>query len=200
MGIVGVSHVQEPMGFHIAGMQYNADSTNTPATIYGDALPLGSRIYKWNGATYVSSEYHEYFDFDLLANVIGWDTEFSIDNGEGYWVSAPSAVDTFLNGNVPVDDAITNSIMAGFQICSYPYPVDCSITNLGFTPSLGDRIYAWNGTTYVLSEYHEYFDFDLLSNVIGWDNKAIQVSVGQGFWYMSTVETNWVVSRPFNLN
>ncbi len=199
MGIVGITHVQQNQGFYIAGMQYNSGQTNTPLTIYGDTLPLGSKVYKWNGTGYQPSEYTLVFDFDLLQDVEKWDADFSLDSGEGYWVEVPSATSSYLNGNVPVDDAITNSIAAGFQICSYPYPVDCAITNLGFTPSLGDKIYVWNGTGYQSSEYTLVFDFDLLQDVEKWDNETMVVKVGQGFWYESTVATNWIVQRPYSL-
>lgn len=198
--IIGVSHVQEPTGFHIAGMQYNADSTNTPASIYGDTLPFGSKIYRWSGNYYDSSEYNEFYDFDIFDYVVKWDVDFSLGDGEGYWVYAPLAVDTYLNGDVPLADAITNTISVGFQICSYPYPVDRVVTNLGFTPSYGDRIYVWNGTGYDYAEYNQFYDFDIFDYVVKWDNETLHLDVGQGFWYKSTVATNWVAQRPFSLN
>lgn len=200
MGIFGASHVQEPAGYHIAGMQYNPDATNTPSSVYGDSLAFGSKIYRWNGTGYESSEYNEFYDFEIFDYVVKWDVDFSLDRGDGYWVYAPSAVDTYLNGNVPVVDTVTNTISVGFQICSFPYPVDRVVTNLGFTPSYGDRIYVWNGANYESSEYNEFYDFEIFDYVVKWDNESLPVGVGQGFWYKSTVATNWVVQRPFSVD
>lgn len=200
IGIVGIMRVSEPAGFYIAGMPYNMSQTNTPDIIYADELPLGSKIYKWNGNIYEISEYNEFFDFELFEDVIKWSADYSLNTGEGYWVYTPSLVDTFLSGDVGVVEAVTNTINIGFQICAYPYPVDRVVTNLGFNPSLGDKIYVWNGTGYESSEYNEFFDFELFEDVIKWSDETLLLETGQGFWYSATAETDWIVQRPYSLD
>ncbi len=201
MGIVGVSRVQEPMGFHIAGMQYNSDATNTPESVYGDSLPFNSKIYKFEGgAGYQIATYGQVF-VPGVGLVTKWSSDLNLASGEGYWVEAPGAVDTHMYGDVPVADAITNSIVTGFQICSYPYPVDRAIADLGFTPTAGDQIFVWNSaeTGYEIISYGSVF-VPGTGLVTKWNNESVQIKVGQGFWYSSVVDTDWVVNRPFDTN
>ena len=199
VGIVGVSRYAQTNSYSIAAMQYNTGGTNTPESIYGNSLPLGSRVYKWSASGYDISEYNNSFDLDLMAFVEKWDTEFYFGRGEGYWVECPCDISIYLSGEVPVDAATTNVIDEGFQICAYPYPVDCAVTNMGFSPSLGDTVYVWNGSYYDISEYNNSFDLDLMSFVEKWDNEALMVRVGQGFWYESTISTNWIVQCPYGV-
>ena len=196
--ILGVSRLQQTMGYHIACMQYNNNATNTPSSIYGDTLPSGSKIYKWTGSGYQSATYGPVF-IPGSGLVTKWDADLSLDSGEGFWVYGAASIDTFLSGNVPVDDAITNSIASGFQICSYSYPVGRVVTNMGFSATSGDKIYVWNGTNYVTSSYGQVF-VPGQGLVVKWDNENLQVKVGQGFWYQSTATNTWVALRPFSLN
>jgi len=181
--------------YHISGMQFDNSPSNTPEIVYGDSLPLGSKIYAWNGSGYDISEYNEFWEPPNI--VTKWSSDPELGNGEGYWVEVPVSTNTVLSGDVPMDDAITNSIVAGFQICSYPYPVDRVVTNLGFTPALGDKIYVWNGSTYTFSEYNEFWE---PPNVVTKWNNVLTITAGVGFWYESSANTNWIVERPFVAN
>ena len=194
LGTFGFKKVAEPAGLHIAGMQFN-NVTNTPKTVYSDTLASGSKIYTWNGTGYSIALYGPVFDPET-GLVTKWDASPDLGNGDGYWVEASSAVDSTLSGDVPMDDAITNSIVVGLQLCSYPFPVDRVVTNLGFTPFSGDKIYAWNGTGYAISLYGPVFDPET-GLVTKWDDETLSVAVGEGFWYESGVNTNWIVAKPF---
>lgn len=197
LGTFGFSKVQEPAGFFISGMQFD-NETNTPTTVYGDSLPSGSQIYKWNGSSYSSASYGQVF-VPGTGLVTKWDADLDLGSGDGYWVQSPDAVDATLSGDVPVDAAITNSIIAGFQICSFPYPVDRVITNLGFTPTSGDQIYVWSGSGYASSSYGSVF-VPGTGLVTKWDNETLAIAVGEGFWYLSNVNTDWIVEKPYNLD
>ena len=164
--------------------------------MYGDELPSGSKIYKWTDEGYLSSTYGDVF-VPGTGVVTKWDSDLDLNSGEGYWIYTPSSVDAYLSGDVPLDDSITNSIVEGYQICSYPYPVDRVVTNLGFTPSSGDKIYVWDGSGYGSSTYGDVF-VPGSGVVTKWDNEDLQVGVGQGFWYYSTVAVEWVVERPYS--
>ena len=179
--------------YHISGMQFANAPSNTPEIVYGDTLPKGSKIYVWNGG-YIIVEYNDVFVIGE-GLVTKWDADPELENGQGYWVEVPSITNTVLSGTVPTDDAVTNSISIGLQLCSYPYPVDRVVTNLGFTPSKGDKIYDWSGG-YVITEYNDVF-------VIGeglvtkWDNETLPIALGEGFWYESVVNTNWIATKPY---
>ncbi len=182
-------------GYHISGMQFYADTNNTPDTLYSTNLPLNSMIYAWNGAGYDPATYKKVY-VSGQGFVTKWSDAPELPNGQGYWVDVPSAAEAVLSGTVPMDDAITNSIAAGFQICSFPYPVSCSITNLGFTPSEGDMIYVWDGDSYDPSTYKKVY-VSGQGFVTKWSNDAIELSPGEGFWYDSVANTNWIALRPY---
>ena len=196
--VVGFRKIDEPAGFHISGMQFNVTTNNSPETIYGDTLPSGSKIYKWTGSGYSSATYGPVF-VPGQGLVTKWNASLTLDQGEGYWVESPSAVDASFYGEVPLADTVTNSISAGFQLCSFPYPIDRVITNLGFTPISGDKIYVWNGSSYASSSYGQVF-VPGQGLVTKWNNETLSISVGEGFWYESGVNTNWVATRPFSLD
>jgi len=197
LGTFGFSRVAEPAGFHIAGMQFD-NTTNTPQTVYGDTLPSGSKVYSWNGSGYSSATYGPVF-VPGTGTVTKWNADLDLGNGDGYWVEAPGVVASTLSGDVPLDDSITNSIVAGFQLCSYPYPVDRVVTNLGFSPVSGDKIYVWDGSGYSSSSYGSVF-VPGTGTVIKWNNETLSIATGEGFWYESNANTNWIASRPFILN
>ena len=82
--------------------------------------------------------------------------------GDALWAQA-GGYDTnelFLIGEVLLELAITNSITNGFNLVSYPYPVELSIRDMGFEASVGDTISLWNGATYDTYEYKSFFELN----------------------------------------
>ncbi len=192
-----VGYVEDvcPSGFHISGMQFY-NETNTPETVYGDTLPKGSKVYMFNGTDYVTAEYTDVF-VPGTGLVTKWDTALDLSLGSGYWVDVPSTTNTILSGDVPLDDTITNSIIEGFQLLSYPYPTDRVVSNLGFSPAKNDKIYVFDGTDYKTSKYTDVF-VPGTGLVTKWDDETLAIPVGQGFWYETTNITSWIVNRPFD--
>jgi hypothetical protein len=108
-------------------------------------------------------------------------------------------MESTLSGTVPEEDAVTNSIVAGFQLCSFPYPVDRVVTNLGFSPVPGDKIYVWSGSGYESASYGPLVVIGV-GLVTKWDNETLAIPVGAGFWYESGENTAWIAERPYNLD
>lgn len=193
--IVGYNKdVSAAAGVHISGMQFD-NPTNNPTTVFGDQLPLGSKIYKWTGSGYQIAEYTSVF-VPFVGPTIKWDSDPTLGNADGFWVEVPSAATATLSGEVPSDDSITNSIAIGVSMLSYPYPVDRVVTNLGFNPTVGDKIYVWTGSGYTISEYTSVF-VPFVGPTIKWDNETLPVAVGQGFWYEAAGAQTWIVNKPF---
>ena len=173
-------------GFQILGTQFDTGD-NTPEGVFGAQLPLGSKVYVFDGTYQISTYTAGFFgapDF--------WDSALDIGQSTGYWVEVPAG--TFVSitsGEVYLEDSVTNNISTGFQLMSYPYPVERSVTQLGVAPTIGDKVYKFTGT-YEISTYTAGFfgapDF--------WDNDFL-LEVGEGFWYESVVDATWVATRPF---
>jgi len=193
--IVGYIKDNAPVGYHITGMQFD-NATNTPQTVYGNTLPKGSKVYKFNGSDYVTAQYTDVF-VPGTGLVTKWNASINLSLGDGYWLQVPGATNAILSGNVPMDASITNHISEGLQILSYPYPVDRVVTNLGFLPSKGDKIYVFNGNDYITSKYTDVF-VPGTGLVTKWNNETLAIPAGSGFWYETTNAPDWVTIRPFN--
>ena len=176
----------ENTSFQILGTQFDTGDS-TPAGVFGDQLPLGSKVYTFDGSYQISTYTEGFFGAPNF-----WSVESDIGGGVGYWLAVPEGTHTsIVSGEVPLDDSITNSIVAGFQMMSYPYPVERNVTQLGLAPQIGDKIYKFTDA-YEISTYTKGFfgapDF--------WSSDFL-LGVGEGFWYDSGVDTSWVVTRPF---
>lgn len=197
--IVGYNTEVSAGGFMISGMQFKADGGNTPTTVYGDSLPLQSRIYTWNAdiAEYEIVTYASLF-VPFVGPTTKWSGEPNLAIGEGYWVESAGAAESVLAGTVSSEAAITNSISAGFQMCSYPYPVERLVKNLGFTPTIGDRIYLWDAAIadYKIITYSSVF-VPFVGPVTKWSDENAPIAVGEGFWYEAMAPQEWVANKPF---
>jgi len=193
--IVGYVKAIHPSGRVIAAMQFN-NGTNTPETVYGDSLPLNSKIYVWNGSGYTIATYGQVF-VPGQGSVTKWDTNPLLEAGRAYWVETPSEVEAIISGDVLMDESIEIEIHEGLQLLTFPYPVERTITDLGFTPSIGDKLYVWNSETgYVIITYGPVF-VPGQGSVTKWDNESLTVKVGEGFWYSAVLDNTWSVAKPF---
>jgi hypothetical protein len=198
--IVGYNKDVSPASsFHIAGVQF-ATSGTSPTAVFGAQLPLGTKIYVFNGATYSTSTYITDYDDDFN-EIQRWDNDaIELGSAVGFWVqnTGASQAEAIISGNVPLELTISKAISTGFQLISYPYPVAQKVKDMEFTPTLGDKIYVFNGSTYNTATFIEDYDDDF--NLIQvWDNPDLTVQVGQGFWYEAEEPMQWVVNRPFSL-
>lgn len=186
--IVGYSKVESANGFVIVAQQFEG-SDASPTGLFGDTLPLGSKIYKFDPVSgYAVSEYATIF---LSGDA--WDTPLDLSDGS-FWVETSVVSENVFAGEVDLADAVTNNIVPGFSMLAYPYPVEVGIADLDITPTLGDKIYKFDPVSgYSVSEYASIF----LSGD-AWDTPLV-FAVGDGFWYESASLTDnvWIEARPF---
>lgn len=182
-------------GLKISALQFDTGTSNTPTSVYGDNLPKGSKMFLWNGSGYEIASYTDVF-VAFVGNVTKWDANPEFFIGDGYWIDSAGVSTSVLSGNVILSDSVTNGLIEGVNLVSYPYPVDRVITNLGFTPNKGDKIFIWNGTGYDIASYTDVF-VAFQGNVTKWDNETNSISVGQGFWYESVSNSTWIANKPF---
>ena len=191
--IVGYNKTVLKGGLQLLGMSF-IKTNATPETIFGDRLPVGSKVYLYNGDGYSIAEYTENFSGDLF-----WSGSFEIGQGVAYWVEVPAGTMTnLISGEVETADAVTNTVVPALQLFAFPYPVEMKVEDLGFTPTVGDKIYYYNETGgYNISEYTKNFSGDLF-----WSNSETMIPVGMGFWYESHASSNtvWIAKRPFSVD
>jgi hypothetical protein len=97
---------------------------------------------------------------------------------------------------VPLDDSVTNNLVPGLQLISYPYPVQVSISQMELNPTVGDKIYKYvpgSGYGGNIATFQSVFIGGTAWNV------DLTFDVGEGFWYESASAgtVQWVVNRPF---
>ncbi len=185
VNIVGYSKVETVNGLVMIAQQF--DGGSTPADLFGDTLPLGSRIYQFTTSGYNVSEYKSIF---LSGDA--WDTSLDLSAGS-FWVETSMVTTNIFSGEVPLADSITNNLVPGLSLVAYPYPVEVGVDDLGLIPELGDRIYQFTTSGYNVSEYKSVF----LSGD-AWDTPLV-FGVSDGFWYENSGEaTNvWIAVKAF---
>ncbi|MBU1909221.1 MAG: hypothetical protein KJ726_04160 [Verrucomicrobia bacterium] len=111
-----------------------------------------------------------------------------------------------VSGDVPADDIITNVLVPGFSLVSYPFSTAININNSGLTngksgksEGVADQATLWNSGT---AKYDTYW---LKSTDRKWYNLSgtlatnVYVGAGVGFFYRNrdSVNFNWVEARPY---
>ena len=109
-----------------------------------------------------------------------------------------SAVENIMSGEVPLADAVTNSVVAGLNLFAYPYPTEMEIQDLGFVPVVGDQIFLYDNIGgYVTVNYATTYPPPSYLPTPGWTSPTTKVPVGGGFWYKTDTATSWIATRPF---
>jgi hypothetical protein len=178
----------------INAAQFWVGAGNTTTEVYGDQLPVGSKVYVYvpgsgyggNIATYQS----------VFIGGTAWNLEQDLSPGVGHWVETPGAAPSITAGEVPLDDSVTNNLVPGLQLISYPYPVQVSISQMELNPTVGDKIYKYvpgSGYGGNIATFQSVFIGGTAWNV------DLTFDVGEGFWYESASAgtVQWVVNRPF---
>jgi hypothetical protein len=181
--VVGYINVPLATGYTFVANQLDLDGTGTNNSIYttvGTNLPTGTQIFAWNGATFNQSK--------LLASG-KWSANNSfftnaVNPGSGIFVDVPSATNITLVGSV-IQGTNTYPIVTGYQVVSPSGPIPGGIKTVqGYTPSVGDQVFVWNGTTFTQHKY-------LASG--NWSGGGEPVfSVGEAVFLDSVSNTNWV--------
>lgn len=185
--IVGYNKATTADGLVLKGTAFLVEDA-TPEGIFSDTLPVGSKIYTYSQASgYQIAEYKSGF-----GGVTAWDVALDLGQSAGYWVQTTGVYEPVVAGEVELADSVTNNISTGLQLLSYPYPVATSVEQLGFEPTVGDKIFTYSaGSGYQIAEFKSGF-----GGVTAWD-VDLPIGLGEGFWYQSQVDTTWVATRPF---
>lgn len=153
------------------------NTSNRVQDILGtNGVPDGTVALFFNGTHYISEEY---VDGD------GWiPGTNTIARGIGFWVRSPVGFDLFLTGEVPSETNTTVSLLTGYQLVSFPYPVETDITNsvLNTVAEDGDTILRFTGTNYVGAEFIE---------GDGWLPPDFKLKIGESYWYRSGGSKAW---------
>jgi hypothetical protein len=190
--IVGYINVPVPTGYSIVGNQLDLDGTgtnNTVTTVLGtNSVPVGLQVLTWNGSAFSIDS------FSILPRhtTPSWSNPtLPLNPGTGFFVYNPGTVTNITEvGNVIVG---TNSnpqlVSAGYSLLGAVSPVGGDlVTNLDYTPSIGDQVLTYGSSGYSISTY------SILPRhtTPSWSPGVPQISVGQGF-FLSTTNTspNW---------
>jgi hypothetical protein len=201
--IVGYNKLKSTAGLQMGGVQFLNNDGNSIESIFGDQYPLGTKIFVYEeGVGYKGVTYKTIYPSPSYQATNVWSgVVTNALPSVGFWVQMPdaaAAVTNVIAGDVPLSDAVTNAVVNGLNLFSYPYPVAVEVQNLGFTPSLGDQVFVYiNGTGYVGSLYKITYPAPDYTPVIAWSNPTLEIPVGSGFWYQTTNTTTWIAVKPF---
>jgi hypothetical protein len=186
--IVGYVNLTLTNGYNLVANQLDYDGTgtnNTLVTCIGTNLPNGTQAYAYVAGSYVFATYS--------ASAQKWSGNTNACNaalsvGHGLFIKIPSSAtypQTLTEvGNVIIGTNV-NNIAAGYQLCSYAFPISGSIqTGLNYTPTHGDRVYVYNPVT-------ASYTFSTFNSGTTWVGGAPNLSVGQAVFLQAAANTNW---------
>jgi hypothetical protein len=175
---VGYVNVNAPAGFSLISNPLDT-ADNSFSSLFGDTLPVGTTIYKWDNATsqFVSSTY------------LGiWSPDGTLDPGEGAFINLGAPATLTFVGEVMQGD-LSNPIPAGFSLASSQVPQEASLDSLGFPADVGDTIFFWDNAT---SQYTS-------TTYLGvWSPSDPTPAVGESFFVSTGAAKDW--TRTFSVN
>jgi hypothetical protein len=193
-----VGYVNQPLqvGFNMVANPLDFQGVSAPdnvTNVMGQTLPVGTRVYVWNGATYEISSFAK----NKAGTATNWSPVIMMDPGRGAWVQIPAGTaqtNTF-TGEVKQGTLSNTNIPGGggYSMLGSIAPVGGFInTNLLYDGGANDRIFKWtnNGTS------SGYSIFSYAKNKAGtatnWTPVVPQISVAEGFWLQSSAGQTWV--------
>jgi hypothetical protein len=193
--VVGYVNLPLHEGFNLVANQLDLDSTgtnNTIVNVFSNNLPVNSQIYSWNGSSFDISA----FTANRAGTATNWTLNFTLNPGQGFWLSIPAgafgggASNVTVVGNVLQGTLVNPYIPAGggFSLVSSMPPLAGGLTsNLVYNPQLNDQVYLWNGTGYDIFSY----TVNRTGTLTNWNPSEPQINVGQGFWLSSGAGATW---------
>jgi hypothetical protein len=187
---VGYVNLDLPTGFSLI-----ANPLNNGGNKLSDVIPTapdGTTIFKFDGTG---------FDADAPSYIdgFGWFQSshdvatYTLNPGEGVFISLPSATKLTFVGEVPQGD-LSNPIPAGFSIRASQVPQAGTLDALSFDGVEGDTIYKWLRASQGYDpETPQYFEG------VGWFPEGQTVEVGESFFvFRSGAAGAW--TRTFSVN
>jgi hypothetical protein len=182
--VVGYVNVSLPAGYSMVANQLDLDGTgtnNTIISVLGTNLPSGLYVYCWNGTIWAGTRWLASGKWSTASPVI----TNAMQPGVGFFVNSPVATNVVLVGNV-IQGTNTYPITAGYQVVSPNTPQTGGIvTTFGYTPTVGDYVYTWNGTIWAGTRW-------LASSK--WSTGEPTFTPGVAMFLNAKVATNWTQS------
>ncbi|MGA3163818.1 MAG: hypothetical protein ABSD77_06460 [Verrucomicrobiota bacterium] len=194
--VVGYVQLGLTNGYNFIANQLDLTGTGTNNTLlscFGTNMPNNTKAFAfvnggWLGATYNASQ----------AKWVGSATNYvnaALNPGGGVMVQIPATPPTNVTvtfvGNV-LQGAITNTVNAGYQVISTPFPLSgqCD-TNFGYKPSKNDKIFTWNPST-------QLYNSGSIYNGTRFTPSDPQLAVGQPVFLQASSNNVW--GLKFNVN
>ena len=230
LGTFGFTKVDKPAGIlNLVGNNFGGATSTlnevAPVDQFNGAIDsaIADRVIVWDS---VPDTYNTYalFDGSAYGQPVEWrdSSDFFgsavnpiIPAGSAFWVqSKGSSVNTNLviSGNVIGAQTVTNQIVTGFQMLSYPFSNSVDLNDImlknnatgAIDVALADRVIAWDvvGQSYTA---YALFDGTAYSQPLEWRKtsdffnsaSAIPVDLGQGFWYEAQNAFPWVETNKY---
>jgi hypothetical protein len=179
--IVGYTTLTLSEGYNLVANTLSNQTSNAVADLF-NSTPAGTAVFRWNGT-----------GFDEYDNLGG--TWFTPDNppalnpGEAVFVQIPSGSgkqNVTLIGQV-LTGAQSLKIVAspGFNFVASVIPKAGALdTDLGYTPTLGDAVFTWNGAGYD--------ENDFFGAGAGWSSgSSPALAIGQGIVLSAAAAGTW---------
>ena len=187
----------------------------------GNNAASGDNVQFWDASLqqYVLTYKSTLIGFDgwRYANLSVANEDLSI--GRGFWLISKQNVDQTLNmsGEIVTDNTVTQQVLVGLNMLSYPYNAEIDITNTvldtvvteGLNLAAADNIIRWDIATQTYQTFYKSTLFPGSPAAPVWVNAndiftpvALNLKQGEGFWLQRKAAngaTTWVETKPYSL-
>lgn len=175
----------------------------------GKVSSTADNILMWNKTNQSYDTYWLRTDRVWIALSGSLATNTSLPTDAGFWIRNRRTTNEIVvvSGDVVDYTAITNSLVPGLSMVSYPFSTEADINKCGLTngkngkvSSTADNITIWDPTTQSYQTYWLRTD-KVWRALSGEFASNVFVGSGKGFWYRNrnTVNFSWVEPRPYTL-
>lgn len=221
VNIVGFSKVGLPAGGNAAmvACNFEAGGTNTLTAIFGDDQLTQDNNYNncdkvavFDPTTQTYQQWAQWTDgvFYKANDLVEWNSGIAGDPeiplGSGVWLKTPAGAsprDIVMSGDVVSDGAITNQLVSGLQIVSFPYSSDIAMQDTSFFDDGAaadnnynncDKISIWEGDSF--QQYAVWTDgvWYKANDLAQWNEGVAatnNIQVGQAFFYKAQSGFLW---------
>lgn len=201
VNVVGYVNKELVPKFNLVANPLDNKAGNNVENLFGDTLPNGTGIYKWNcpPGSYEATNYYS-TDFDPTGV---WDDPAQVlAPGTGFWLNLAGTANktTTFVGDVMQGmgaDALVIPLCNGFNLVGSKVPQAGKLqADLGYVPSNGDAVYQWDATT---QKYKPTSIYSTDFNPAGeWDPADPDIAVAEGFWLKTQAAGQW--KREFKVS
>jgi len=186
--IVGYINVPINTGYNMIANQLDLDGTGTNNTVISvlgtNSLPAGSAVLTWTGTNFITDS----FSVPRGKTQAVWaSTTTPLSIGQGFFVVNPGPPTNIVEvGNVFTGTNVNPFLAsAGYSAVGSVSPVAGDlITNLDYTPSVGDAVELFNNSATNYTTYN--YSIPRGKTQAVWAPGVPQISVAQGFFITTT--------------